>query len=169
MSRGFVKEEDQEETPIIPPRAALPAGITNYVTPSGKQALLTEKKTLENAQTNLPHDNDTERRRMSMIIDGKLRLLHQRIRSARVINLRNQPHDEVRFGAKVMFLNGKRELEFQLVGVDEADVNQQKIAFTAPIARALIGHKRGETVAFNRGEKTQQLRIKKITYPADNG
>jgi len=47
MSRGFVKEGDQEETPIIPPRAALPNGATNYVTPTGMQLLLNERKQLE--------------------------------------------------------------------------------------------------------------------------
>jgi transcription elongation factor GreB len=44
MSRGFVKEDDQEEAPIIPPRAALPNGVTNYVTPNGLQELKTELK-----------------------------------------------------------------------------------------------------------------------------
>lgn len=44
MSRGFVKEGDQEETPIIPPRAALPAGATNYVTPTGMELLQAERK-----------------------------------------------------------------------------------------------------------------------------
>jgi len=42
MSRGFVKEEDQEEPVIIPPRAAIPDGVTNYVTPNGLQELQLE-------------------------------------------------------------------------------------------------------------------------------
>ncbi len=168
MSRGFVKEEDQEEAPIISPRAALPPGVTNYVTAVGKQALLNEKKALETEQKNLPHDNETERRRASMALDGKLKLLNERINSARVIDLKTQPQNEVRFGAKVKFNNGKQNLTFQIVGVDEADVKQQKIAFTAPIARALIGHKVGETAEFKRGATTQQLHLKEITYPAKN-
>src|SRR5699024_2746991 len=87
MSRGFVKEEDQEEAPMVPPRAALPEGITNYVTPTGYRALQEEKKLLKEEQKNLPHENETERRRASMAIDGKLKLLNQRIRSARVLDL----------------------------------------------------------------------------------
>ena len=35
MSRGFVKESDQEEFPMIPPRADLPLGMVNYVTEFG--------------------------------------------------------------------------------------------------------------------------------------
>ncbi|MEO8732945.1 MAG: transcription elongation factor GreA, partial [Flavobacteriales bacterium] len=35
MSRGFVREDDQEEPIFIPPRATLPAGMENHVTPRG--------------------------------------------------------------------------------------------------------------------------------------
>ncbi len=46
MSRGFVKEDDQEEVPIVPQRAFLPEGVQNFVTPAGMDLLLTEKKAL---------------------------------------------------------------------------------------------------------------------------
>lgn len=47
MSRGFVKEEDQEETPFIPARAVLPVGEINYTTPVGYKELIEERKKLE--------------------------------------------------------------------------------------------------------------------------
>jgi len=31
MSRGFVKEDDQEEVPMVPQRAYLPPGVDNWV------------------------------------------------------------------------------------------------------------------------------------------
>lgn len=164
MSRGFVKEEDQEEAPLIPPRAALPPGVNNYVTPKGYDALLAEKKALETEQKELPHNNETERRRASMVIDGKLKLLNERIASARIIHLNKQPQEEVRFGATVHFTKGKQSLTFQIVGVDEADVQQKKIAFTAPIAKALIGKKVGETALFKRGNSSEPLHILRISY-----
>jgi transcription elongation factor GreB len=43
MSRGFVKEDDQEDVPMVPPRAHLPAGIPNYVTQAGMDELLAER------------------------------------------------------------------------------------------------------------------------------
>ncbi|HLS30269.1 MAG TPA: GreA/GreB family elongation factor [Flavobacteriaceae bacterium] len=165
MSRGFVKEGDQEEAPIIPPRAELPPGVTNYVTAAGYQALLEEKQTLEKEQKNLPHDNETERRRASMEIDGRLKLLNERIQSARVIDLDNQPRDEVRFGAIVTFKKDKDQLKFQIVGVDEADIKKKKIAFMAPIAKALIGTKKGETAEFKLGKQIEKLKILDISYP----
>ncbi len=46
MSRGFVKEDDQEEVPIVPQRAYLPEGVTNFVTRTGIEQLLAEKESL---------------------------------------------------------------------------------------------------------------------------
>lgn len=165
MSRGFVKEEDQEEAPMIPPRAALPKGVTNYVTAKGHRALLDEKKSLEREQKKLPYDNERERRRASMTIDGKLKLLNERIRTARILNLQKQPQEEVRFGARVTFKNSRGQQTFQIVGVDEANVKQQKIAFTAPIAKVLIGKKRGQIAEFKRGKEIQKLEIIDLIYP----
>jgi len=46
MSRGFVKESDQEDLPMVPPRADLPAGTVNYVTAAGYAELLAERDQL---------------------------------------------------------------------------------------------------------------------------
>ncbi|MFN2262274.1 MAG: GreA/GreB family elongation factor, partial [Psychroflexus sp.] len=155
MSRGFVKESDQEEAPIIPPRAALPDGQINYVTPKGLELLETEKSELQQSRSELKTDNDTERRRALAVIDGKLKLLQDRLNSAQLIQLKNQPIDVVRFGAKVSFkMNGNKQ-EFQIVGVDEADVKQKKIAFTSPIAKSMTGHKVGDQFDFSLGSETK--------------
>ena len=47
MSRGFIKEGDQEEIPMVPPRAYLPKGMPNYVTKEGLEALNKELKDLD--------------------------------------------------------------------------------------------------------------------------
>lgn len=165
MSRGFVKEEDQEEIPVVPPRAPLPAGVANYVTPSGYESLLREKEQLEEERRGLSGDNEGERRRAALFIDGKINLLNERIATARILDIKNQEPDEVRFGAIVEFNNGRKTLKFQIVGVDEADIKQKKIAFTAPIARVLIGRKVNEVVDFKHDGRTQQLKVLKIAYP----
>ena len=46
MSRAFVKDESWEE-PVVAPRAPLPDGVPNYVTPRGLQLLRDEQATLE--------------------------------------------------------------------------------------------------------------------------
>ncbi|HET7361777.1 MAG TPA: GreA/GreB family elongation factor [Salinimicrobium sp.] len=166
MSRGFVKEDDQEEAPFIPPRAALPTGAINYVTPRGYQLLLKEKANLETERSGLKAENETERRRALAVIDGKLQLLKERLASAREIDPTNQIPDEVRFGAWVSIKNidTNEQQEFQIVGVDEADVKKSKIAFVAPIAKAITGKKVGETANFKLGVEVRMLKILKISY-----
>lgn len=169
MSRGFVKEEDQEEAPFIPPRAALPAGVTNYVTPLGYQQLLQERQKLEEDRRTLNIESDKEKRHATAVIDGKLNLLNERIASARILKPEDQPKEEVRFGATVKFrsLSGHQkdsEQEFTIVGVDEADIKQRKIAFLAPLARALTGKKKGESAEVVMAGKKQELEILDIIY-----
>jgi transcription elongation factor GreB len=169
MSRGFVKEEDQEEAPFIPPRAALPAGVTNYVTSNGYEALVREREQLEEERKQLDIKSDKDRRHAQAVIDGKLNLLKERLNAARILKMDDQPQDEVRFGATVTFKNlsakgGNSVQSFQIVGVDEADIKKKKIAFLAPLARALTGKKTGEQAEVLMAGKTQTLEIVEIVY-----
>jgi|SRR5690606_668106 len=166
MSRGFVREGDQEEMPIIPPRAALPPNVPNYVTPVGLQLLNDELKQLEIEKSSISGKSDTEKRITSAIITAKMNQLIERINTARVIDPQEQPIDEVRFGAKVTFrnLNNGQIQTFQIVGVDEADVAKGKISFLAPIAVTLTGCKLQNEVDFNLGGEKRRLKIIKISY-----
>lgn len=167
MSRGFVREEDQEESVFIPPRAALPSGVTNYVTAFGLQQLQEEKLVLEMERSQMDVVEENERRRTLAVIDGKMNLLQERINSARVLEMRDQPKNEVRFGAKLKLeeVKSKEMLEFQIVGVDEADVQQQKIAFIAPISRAVTGKKVGELAELNLKGVKRVFKVINIQYP----
>ncbi|WP_296619913.1 GreA/GreB family elongation factor [Marivirga sp.] len=165
MSRAFVKEEDQEEAPFIPARAPIPDGELNYVTPAGKQALLDEKSALEKDKSEVKLvEKEQDRRRNMATVNGKLKLLEERINSSRIIDPQEQPQDEVRFGARVKFKMNDRVQTFQIVGVDEADVKKEKIAFTSPIAKALIGKKKGETSDFQLGKEKRKIEVVEIEY-----
>jgi transcription elongation factor GreB len=153
MSRGFVKEGDQEERPIIPPRAPLPAGVPNYVSPQGHQELKAEEAELLAERARLVELNGVERRYQSYLIEGKLQELRTRINHARVIDWSKESPEDIRFGArlKVKVLKGPqagKEMFFQIVGVDEASPAQGKIPFTAPIAKAALGKRVGEEFRF---------------------
>ena len=165
MSRGFVKEDDQEETPIIPPRAALPDGVTNYVTSHGLTQLKEELNTLDNKISTLDETDERERRRALTVLNGKRNLLLERIQSARLLD-HIKDEGEIRFGATVTYTIAgmPKPITIQIVGVDEASVKDKKIAFTAPIARALIGKKLDETTTFQLGNEEKKLTIKNIAY-----
>jgi transcription elongation factor GreB len=94
MSRGFVKEDDQEEIPIVPPRADLPEGVTNYVTQVGMNQLLDEKQMLVNEKSKLDSSNEDEKRIALNHINATLQLLDNRIATAQIVKLNEQAHDE---------------------------------------------------------------------------
>jgi transcription elongation factor GreB len=167
MSRGFVKEDDQEEVPMVPPRAHLPEGVPNYVTPAGMEALLEERQALLDEIKNLDISSEKERRIAVNHINAKLQLLNNRISEAKVINLNDQPQDEIRFGAAVTIKTaGTDEIQvFQIVGVDETDISKGKISFLSPLARVLINKKTGDKVVLKRPKGDHVLEIIKISYP----
>ena len=166
MSRGFVKEDDQEEIPMVPPRADLPEGVANYVTQAGMNELLAEKQMLVHERDQLDSSNENEKRIALNHINAKLQLLSNRIATARIVNLNEQAPDEIRFGAMLRLkteANNKIQT-FQIVGVDEADISKGKISFTSPLAKVLINKKVGDKAVLNRGPETLIFEIKDIRY-----
>jgi len=166
MSRGFVKEDDQEEVPIVPQRAYLPEGVTNFVTPFGMNELLAEKQMLENEKNNLNNGSENEERIEINYINAKLQLLNNRIAGARKVNLSDQPQNEVRFGATVTLKTeaAKKNQTFQIVGVDEAAISKWKVSFISPIARVLINKKTGDKVILRQAGKDIVFEIIDISY-----
>ena len=155
MSRGFIKEGDQEEIPMVPPRAYLPEGVPNYVTKEGLAALNDELKSLE-AERAKVGDNYI----MSNFIDAKMKLLISRINSAVEIDLSKANKETVSFGAWVRY-NGH---VVRIVGVDEADINKGLISFTSPLAKALTGKKVGEVFELKGSKGTERITVEQVSF-----
>jgi len=94
-------------------------------------------------------------------IETKIQELEQRLANAEVIDPVGLPKDKVVFGSKVLLCNVEtgKEVTYQIVGVDESDINQGKISVESPIAKALIGKKLDDTVVVKtpRGEKEYEV------------
>ena len=166
MSRGFVKEDDQEEIPIVPQRAHLPEGVPNFVTRVGMNQLLAEKQMLVNEKDNLSSTSENEKRIALNYINARLNLLNNRIAEAKVVNQNEQPQNEIRFGAFVTLkTEGSGNIQtFQIVGVDEADISKGKISFISPLARTLINKKTGDIVMLKQAMKDTVFEIMDIAY-----
>jgi len=166
MSRGFVKEDDQEEIPMVPPRADLPDGVINYVTQTGMDKLLAEQKLLADEKDSLDNTNENERRIALNHLNAKLQLLNNRIATAKIIDLKEQPQNEVRFGAWVTLKigDGKQTQKYQIVGVDEADISKGKISFISPIAKILIDKKVGDKAILKLAKEDKVFEIMDIAY-----
>lgn len=76
-------------------------------------------------------------------LEGKINELEYRIASADVIDPKTVTTDSVVFGCTVVLqnLDTDEEVQYQLVGPDESDVNQGRISVSSPLGRAMIGKK----------------------------
>ncbi len=94
-------------------------------------------------------------------LEARIQYLNSKLAAAEVIDSKNQPCDRVVFGVKVRLENidTGEESVYQLVGPDEADINQGRISVKSPLGRALIGKEEGDEVEFNSpsGPKTYEI------------
>ena len=150
----------------MPPRAFLPDSETNYVTVYGLNELQKERDNLSAERDALDTSNENERRIAVNYINAKLLLLNNRITTAKIVALSEQPQNEVRFGAKITLKieNEKKLQKYQIVGVDEADIAKKKISFLAPIARVLTDKKVGEKAILKLEKSERIFEIVAIEY-----
>lgn len=161
MSRAFVNEDDQREAPFVPPRADLPNGVPNYVTPTGMESLLKEKELLLAKLKELTIGDDHDTANAIAIVNTQFQMLENRITSAQVISAEAESDHEIRFGSTITLQIGddKKVQKFQIVGVDEADIKQGKISFISPLARVLIQKKVNETVALKLSNRETKFKV----------
>ena len=82
------------------------------------------------------------------LLEVKIARLKEKVANARVIDESKLSADAVQLLSKVKVKNlaNKMVMNFQIVPESEADFSKGLLAATTPIAKALIGHGRGETV-----------------------
>jgi transcription elongation factor GreA len=99
------------------------------------------------------------------MLEKQIADLEERLASARVIDEKSVDTDVVNVGATVHVKDQKTEKsqKFKIVGSAEADPANAKLSNESPVGKALLGHKRGETVtvAVPRGP-ARKLKITKI-------
>ncbi len=166
MSKGFIREGDQEETPLVIPRANLPQGVANYVTPNGFEELKQEQNSLLEERKLLNEQSPDNNRVQINYLTAKLHLLEDRINSAKIVDLSKQPHDEVRFGSLIKLYKEEENChcQYQIVGVDEANISLDKISFLSPIAKALMNKKIGDKVILKTPKGDRIMIIEAIDY-----
>lgn len=166
MSRGFVKEGDQEEIPLVAPRAHLPNGVTNYVTPNGLKELKQEQVLLRKELVNLQQLSTEDNRIQINYIKTKLRLLDERVNSAKLVELSDQPQNEIHFGATVTLykIDDGCECKYQIVGVDEANISANKVSFLSPIAKVLQNKRVGDEITLHTPKGDRSMKVEAIKY-----
>jgi len=80
--------------------------------------------------------------------EGRIQQLEAHVSRAEIIDVASLSGNVVKFGATVKLVDEETEEEtsYQIVGELEADFEKRKLSITAPISRALIGKKVGDSV-----------------------
>jgi transcription elongation factor GreB len=186
MSKAFTKEsdgEDDDQDDVIEDAEPQPA-IKNYITPSGLQRLLDERKFLltrerpavtnvvawaaSNGDRSENADYQYGKRRLRQI-DRRIRFLTKRIDAAEVVDPEaprsGRAATQVFFGATVRYANSAgSERVVSIVGADEVDLDRGYISWLSPVARALTKSGVGDEVVLHAPGGTDQLEILEVRY-----
>jgi transcription elongation factor GreA len=99
-------------------------------------------------------------------IEARVAELEDKVSRAEVIDVTKLSGDTVKFGAFVTLVDEDSDEQsvYQIVGEFEADVKKGKISVTSPIARAIIGKKKGDSVEVMTPGGGKSYEIVKIRY-----
>jgi len=88
-------------------------------------------------------------RERQSFIEGRIAELEEIVSAAEVIDPSTLSGSSIKFGAQVSLVDEEteRETTYQIVGVHEADIKQGRISVSSPLAKALIGKKKGDTIS----------------------
>ncbi|MBU0743943.1 MAG: transcription elongation factor GreA [Gammaproteobacteria bacterium] len=100
-------------------------------------------------------------------IEARIRDIENKLSNANVIDVSKIPQNGiVVFGTTVHLLNidtGNKSV-YQLVGDDEADIEQGKISINSPIARSIVGKRIGDEAKATTPSGILLLEVTKIEY-----
>ena len=99
------------------------------------------------------------------MVEARIAQIEDQVRSASVIDSKDLSNDQVRVGCNVHVKDEKtgKSVKYTIVGAPEANPAESRLSNESPVGKALLGHKRNETVevAVPRGPK-RKLKITKI-------
>ena len=105
-------------------------------------------------------------RERQSFIEGRVRELEDKLSRAEIIDVSKLSGKEIKFGATVTLADEETDEKktYQLVGADEADVNNGRLSITSPVARALIGRGIGDSVHVETPSGGRSYEVIKINY-----
>ena len=101
------------------------------------------------------------------ISEARIREIESKLSRSQVIDIKDIPETgKVIFGATVKLneIGNDQEVEYKIVGEDEADVKEGKISFSSPISRAMIGKESGEIIKFESPSGIKEYEIISIHH-----
>ncbi len=178
MARVSTAVDDDDEAGAPP----IPKGAKNYMTPAGAARMRAElhqlmrverPKIVEIVSWAAGNGDRSENgdylygKKRLREIDRRARFLGKRLENAEVVDpARQTQRDRVFFGASVTFVNERDETRtVTILGADEADIARGEVSLYAPIARALLRARAGDTVRMHTPSGPEEVEVIAIQYP----
>lgn len=99
------------------------------------------------------------------MIEGRIQQIESSLGRAEIIDPSDLSGTKVVFASTVTIADeDDKDSTYQIVGVDEVDVNAGKISFSSPIGRALIGRSIGDEVEVKTPSGETYYEITKIEF-----
>lgn len=106
----------------------------------------------------------TEARNEQSRIEGRILLLEQTLRTAKVVDdVQNLEAVGIGTRVKLYDLDFDETEIYQILGSSESDIKKNNITNESPVGKALIGHKVGDTVCIDAPGGVVRFRIEEIT------
>ena len=98
------------------------------------------------------------------MLEHKIAQLEERLLSARVITKKEISKDSVSIGSHVRLrdMQANKTFEYHIVGSAEANPAENRLTNESPVGKAIIGHKKGETVEVSAPRGSLKFKILEI-------
>lgn len=106
-------------------------------------------------------------REQQSFTEGRIADISNKLSNAQIIDISQiTPTGKIIFGVTVDLIEEEtgKEVTYQIVGEDEADLNVGKISVTSPIARALIGKEEGDIAEVQAPGGVKEYEIITVKY-----
>ena len=101
-------------------------------------------------------------------VEGRIQDINGKLARAQVIDPASVKSDTVVFGATVLLedmnLPKAKKITYQIVGVDESDVQSGRLSVNSPLARALIGKSEGEIITVQTPNGLKEYEVLEISF-----
>jgi transcription elongation factor GreA len=100
------------------------------------------------------------------MVEARIKDIEDKLSRAEVIDPTKLDGSKVRFGATVTLqnLDTEEEVTYQIVGAEEANLDNGTISVSAPLARALIGREAGDEVTVPLPAGTRRYEIVDVVF-----
>ena len=157
--------KNTDEPITLKGKASLDEQLDNLIKVEREQIKisLAEARALGDLKENAEYHSAKEKQALN---EGKIAYLQNVLSHCNVFDITKVNSDTIVFGAtiKLVDVEKDKEVTYQIVGKDEADLKNNKISYNSPLGKALLGKEEGDTVIVKAPKGDLEYEVEEISY-----